>query len=85
LISGGRAYFENAIAATAPGPAAMERVTKAFETAQRQAAMAGERVSRGATAADYEALAGIWSNMWQAIDASLDAASRERIRHLPIR
>jgi hypothetical protein len=87
LVSGGRDYFEMSIdAASAMGVAERDRVKDAVDRAQA-AVRAVLRNNRTAVLSDADVtmLAGIWTEMWTAVDGAVGADARQRLAHLPIR
>ena len=87
LATGGRDYFERAIATAARSQAVeKQRVKVAMDRAQAEA----QSIARGIRAATLgepqsERLAAIWADMWTAIDDALGADAQQRVAALTIR
>lgn len=87
LASGGRAYFEMAVDTALEGVAVDRKlIASAFDRAQ-VAVEGALRERRARTLADATAgkLAGIWTEMWAAIDAAAGSEAIHRVMHLPVR
>jgi len=84
LVSGGRNYFENAIA-DAARLSEMADVTRALDRAHAAASRIAAGLNGTLPPESASALAGIWSEMWSTIDAALSAETRQRVHALPIR
>ena len=84
LASGGRGYFEHAIADVA-SEKEMARVRRAFDLAQAAVSRIASGLQGAVPPEQTAALERIWSEMWNAIDAALSADAQQRVNALPIR